>query len=41
VRVRVSAAGFPPIDARLECVRTDEGWRVSRLVEYSAQNVWR
>jgi SnoaL-like protein len=34
--VRVTAAGFTaPIDARIELVRGDDGWRISRLVEHS------
>jgi hypothetical protein len=35
-RVRVTVAGFPvAIDARIELVRTDDGWRIARLVEYA------
>jgi hypothetical protein len=34
--VRVTVAGYPaPIDARIECKRTEDGWRIARLVEYS------
>jgi hypothetical protein len=36
VLVRVTVEGYPaPIDARLECVRRPDGWRVARLVEWS------
>jgi hypothetical protein len=35
-RVRVSVPGFAvTIDGHLELVRTDDGWRIARVVEYS------
>jgi hypothetical protein len=34
LRVRVVASGFPPLQARIECVRSPDGWRIQRLVEY-------
>ena len=37
VRARAVAAPYAayPVEARLECVRTADGWRVARLVDWS------
>ena len=36
-QVRVTSSAFPgrPVDARIECTRAPDGWRISRLVEHA------